>query len=118
MRRSVVLFGVLLCGACNRQPSPEPAEEAPVEAAPMSAASGGPDGAACVAPTDCASGVCEGQGCDDSQPGTCAPAWAVRQCVADHASYCGCDGATFDANVGCPGKRYRHEGPCTEADPK
>ena len=69
-----------------------------------------PDGAACLAATDCASGVCEGQGCGVSSPGTCAP--ARRACTKDLRPYCGCDGKTFRTSGSCPGRRYQAKGEC------
>ena len=71
---------------------------------------GRPEGSACLAGTDCASGVCEGQGCGDDAPGTCAP--AKRGCTKDLRSYCGCDGKTFRGSGSCPGRRYSTRGEC------
>lgn len=76
--------------------------------APASAAAA--DGAACRAAEDCASGVCEGQGCGDAAPGVCAP--AQRGCTRDLRAYCGCDGQTFQASGSCPGRRYAAPGAC------
>ncbi|MBP8811985.1 MAG: hypothetical protein KBG48_31465 [Kofleriaceae bacterium] len=72
------------------------------ECAPAAAAK--PDGAACLAATECASGVCEGQGCGPEAPGVCAP--AQRGCTRDLRAYCGCDGQTFRASGSCPGQRF------------
>jgi hypothetical protein len=71
---------------------------------------GRPEGSACLAGTECASGVCEGQGCGEDTPGTCAP--AKRGCTKDLRSYCGCDGKTFKGSGSCPGKRYASKGEC------
>ena len=69
-----------------------------------------PDGAACLAASDCASGVCEGQGCGADAPGVCAA--KARACTRDLRPYCGCDGATFRASGSCPGRRYASKGEC------
>ncbi|MBK7074039.1 MAG: hypothetical protein IPH44_17225 [Myxococcales bacterium] len=74
------------------------------------APAGKPDGDACVAASDCASGVCEGQGCGDDAPGVCAS--TQRACTMDAARYCGCDGQTFTASGSCPGQRFAQRGPC------
>lgn len=108
---TALLLSVL--SGCNRGEQLPPVAGEPVAETPAPAPNQGrPDGAACLAPTDCASGACEGPGCDELHPGTCAPAWAVRQCMADQRAWCGCDGVTFHANVGCPGQRFRHEAEC------
>ncbi|MBK9031737.1 MAG: hypothetical protein IPL61_10500 [Myxococcales bacterium] len=70
-------------------------------------------GAACDLHGDCASGVCEGQGCGPGQ-GVCAA--ADRMCTMDAASYCGCDGQTFTASGSCPGQRYADRGECAPVD--
>lgn len=69
-----------------------------------------PDGAACLDASDCASGVCEGLGCTDDQPGVCVA--RARACTKDLRPYCGCDGATFRTSGSCPGRRYQAKGPC------
>ena len=68
------------------------------------------DGARCAADEQCASGVCEGQGCDDTESGTCAP--VGRVCAAEIVAYCGCRGTTFRASAACPGRRFSKLGPC------
>lgn len=67
-------------------------------------------GESCLTGSDCASGICEGQGCDDAHPGTCAP--ADRMCTRDARAYCGCDGQTFTGSGSCAGKRYASAGAC------
>lgn len=70
------------------------------------------DGAACLAATDCTSGVCEGQGCGTSTPGVCAP--KSRRCTRDRRAYCGCDGKTFFGSGTCPGQRYATRNMCPD----
>ena len=93
-------------------PAPNPGTgyepPAPPDAAPAS--TGGAEGASCLSGSDCASGVCEGAGCGDDQPGTCAA--AQRACTRDYAAYCGCDGQTFHGSGSCPGQRYSARGEC------
>lgn len=67
-------------------------------------------GAACAADDQCASGICEGQGCGEQETGVCAA--AGRMCTADVVPYCGCDGKTFGASSGCPQRRFAHRGKC------
>jgi len=69
-----------------------------------------PDGEACLQSTDCASGICEGQGCSDDTPGRCMP--KARGCTRDLRAYCGCDGKTFRASGSCPLQRYASKGTC------
>ncbi|HEY5950735.1 MAG TPA: hypothetical protein VIV40_34825 [Kofleriaceae bacterium] len=104
---------------------PPPAEPAPTEAAtptepapaqtPTQSQPAPPpiaaEGTTCLKNEDCASGVCEGQGCDDAHPGTCAP--KTRGCTRDLRAYCGCDGKTFSTSGSCPGRRYAAKGACT-----
>jgi hypothetical protein len=71
---------------------------------------GKPQGAECLLSTECASGVCEGQGCANDKPGTCAP--DKRMCTRDRRTYCGCDGKTFFASGTCPGRRYAARNAC------
>ena len=72
-----------------------------------------PASSACTTGADCASGICEGQGCGDGN-GVCAD--ALRACTQDFVEYCGCDGQTFGGSGSCPGKRYQHMGPCESED--
>ena len=69
----------------------------------------GPAGSSCDAAADCASGVCEGQGCGSGQ-GVCAA--KTRRCTRDRRPYCGCDGKTFYGSGNCPGQRFSARGPC------
>ena len=86
---------------------------------PPAAEDGGDDGSVaeggCLSDADCPDGhVCEGQGCADDQPGTCAA--PDRMCTRDSQPYCGCDGQSFRASGSCPGQRYASKGAC-EGDP-
>ncbi len=67
-------------------------------------------GASCLSADECQSGVCEGEGCSDDTPGTCAD--ASRMCTRDLRQYCGCDGVTFGSSGSCPGQRYAHKEAC------
>jgi hypothetical protein len=69
----------------------------------------GANGDSCSAPSDCASGICEGEGCGEGG-GTCAS--NERICTLDYVEYCGCDGETFGGSGNCPGQRYQSTGPC------
>lgn len=68
-----------------------------------------PAGGECNTNDDCASGVCEGQGCGELQ-GICAP--IERSCTEDEVAYCTCDGTTVYGSSSCPGVRYATEGEC------
>jgi hypothetical protein len=98
---------LLLCvllASCNKKadaPTPMPAPDVPAKRA---------EGEACLLHEDCASGLCEGQGCDDAHPGVCVP--QARPCTRDLRTYCGCDGVTFKGSGSCPGRRYAHPGAC------
>ncbi len=83
-------------------PPPEKEVEAPRGVAPA--------GAACQEHADCASGMCEGEGCGEANPGVCAP--EQRACTRDLRQYCGCDGQTFQAGGNCPRQRFEYKGPC------
>ncbi|HUS27524.1 MAG TPA: hypothetical protein VMZ53_03415 [Kofleriaceae bacterium] len=125
-----LLIGALLIAACGAPPlareehpappPPSPSEPAtPTEQAPPTPTMGGsgaqPDGAPCLAESECASGVCEGQGCGPDQPGACAP--KARGCTRDRRQYCGCDGITFFSSGSCPGHRYASKGACSGSAP-
>jgi len=69
-----------------------------------------PDGSKCTNGTQCQSGICEGEGCGDDQPGTCMA--KDRQCTMDLRQYCGCDGKTFQGSGSCPGGRFSKRGKC------
>src|SRR5215510_11252496 len=85
--------------AARRLPAAEPAQ----------AGAAGAVGASCSTATDCASGVCEGEGCGAGQ-GVCAA--EKRTCTMDLRPYCGCDGVTFDASSTCPQRRFSQRGAC------
>jgi hypothetical protein len=70
----------------------------------------GDDNAACKTGADCASGICEGEGCTDDKLGHCAP--AKRGCTRDRREYCGCDGHIFFGSGSCPKQRYASRGKC------
>lgn len=136
MTRSLVIAGavtvaVLALLACPPQnlpkpvppaPQPGPGYTPPDDTSPgpgsgstvsgSGTASGGATGAACTTSADCASGICEGEGCGAGQ-GTCAA--RERACTYDLQTYCGCDGNTFDASGSCPERRYSHRGACQAA---
>jgi hypothetical protein len=90
------------------QPSPPPAPEG--GSAAEQPAGGKADGAPCLVGPECASGTCEGEGCTDDRPGTCAP--RARPCTRDLRQYCGCDGKTFGASGTCPGRRFAARARC------
>ena len=68
-----------------------------------------PEGPACTADAHCGQGLaCRGA------PGCHAP-WAcgaARACMEESVSYCDCEGQTFQASGGCPGRPYAHVGAC------
>lgn len=94
------------------EPRPAPAPEPSPEPPPTEL----PEGAACLTAEECASGVCEGEGCDEASPGICAP--AQRACTRDRRPYCGCDDQTFYTSGSCPGQRYAHTGSCPGDEPE
>lgn len=131
--RTFLLLSIVvgaLVAACSTNVGTAPAApattqqpEAPTDAA---APAGDPDvedsagastraaGDSCTAADQCGSGVCEGEGCGDDTPGTCAA--PHRMCTRDARSYCGCDGKTFVSSGTCPGQRYASTGAC-DGDP-
>ena len=66
-------------------------------------------GAQCSAAKECASGICEGQGCG-ALAGVCVD--EGRVCTMDIRDYCGCDGQTFQSSGSCPGQLYSKRGSC------
>lgn len=115
LRRAAVLlsFAAIACTG-GHKPAPIAAQEGGAAAPSGSASAATPDagaaaGQSCTAASDCASGVCEGEGCGDV-PGTCAA--AERMCTRDAQLYCGCDGVEFRASGQCPGRRFAHRGAC------
>lgn len=67
---------------------------------------------ACTGGTSCGRGrVCWGiEGCTTTW--TCE---RVRGCPRETDQWCSCDGETFTASRGCPGRPVRHRGPCAPA---
>ncbi len=143
--RTLALFAVLLLAGCDKAPTssnqpqgvetkpnvaqtddtPQTGEQPDAEAgdpdAEPGAESGGeslpgpplPDGPRCDTDADCgADMLCEGVGCGANE-GRCVA--RDRMCTRDLASYCGCDGRTFQNSGSCPGARFAYRGPC---DPK
>lgn len=117
---AVLTLGSLLgLAACPKptaggDPSSEPAT-VPGGAVDPGANPGTTPPSGCLSDADCTDGVCEGQGCSDTEPGTCMP--ADRMCTRDSALYCGCDGQPFRASGSCPGRRYASKGECAPAEP-
>jgi hypothetical protein len=110
------LFVALVLVACsNRATTPPPVSATPEPAATTDAGTTHGDaakasGEACLVASECASGICEGQGCDAENPGICAA--ETRACTRDLQTYCSCDGAIFRTSGSCPGQRYEKKGPC------
>jgi hypothetical protein len=73
-------------------------------------ASASPDGSTCTSGQDCASGICEGEGCGVDQPGKCMA--KDRNCTMDLRQYCGCDGKTHQGSGSCPSLRFSKRGAC------
>lgn len=71
------------------------------------------DGAACDSSSDCASGLCEGEGCGEGQ-GVCVA--KVRTCTKDIAVFCACDGQSFHGSSSCPGGRFASRGACEKKE--
>ena len=68
------------------------------------------DGGLCEKASECASGVCEGQGCTAERKGICMA--RNRSCTRDLRTYCGCDGQTFRGSGSCPGRRFSARSSC------
>jgi hypothetical protein len=68
------------------------------------------DGGACERAIQCASGICEGEGCSPDRQGVCMS--RNRRCTRDLRVYCGCDGKTFQASGSCPGRRFASRAAC------
>lgn len=68
-----------------------------------------PEGPVCDAADSCGAGSqCRGA------PG-CRSEWACgapRECMSESVAYCDCEGTTFYAPGGCPGRPYEFVGPC------
>ncbi len=110
IRSALALAVVCLVTGCP--PSGAPAPIPPGPGPGTGYQSGAPLGGACDDGSDCASGLCEGQGCG-AAGGRCAD--PGRVCTADAVEYCGCDGVTFTGSSGCPGGRYEKAGACEPA---
>jgi hypothetical protein len=118
MLRALLLSTLLLGCPANQSPPPVEATPVPVETPVTPPPTPEPpadppkkaDGEACLTAAECNSGVCEGQGCTDDLPGTCAP--ELRACTKDLVPYCGCDGVEFSTSGSCAGRRYVNRGSC------
>jgi hypothetical protein len=88
-------------------PAPEPTVVVPEDAA-------APEGPACTSTSECGAGrSCRG-------PRGCLSPWACGEasdCTGERVAYCDCDGATFYAPAGCPGRTYLHVGACDAMGP-
>ena len=102
----VLLVG-LIAVSCSRLVTADERRE-PSGASPSRAAVA--DGGACDTAAQCASGVCEGEGCG-AQGGVCVS--RNRACTRDLTTYCACEGQTFQSSGSCPGRRYMHKGECS-----
>jgi hypothetical protein len=105
--------------AVNNPPVTDPAVTPDLEEAQSSSRTDGgalrADGASCSVASQCASGICEGEGCGAEQ-GRCAA--KVAPCTRDLVTYCGCDGRTFQASGSCARQRYARRGACGESGAK
>ncbi|MBX7190530.1 MAG: hypothetical protein K1X94_00645 [Sandaracinaceae bacterium] len=96
------------------EPAPEPAPE-PIDEGPhVREDTVAPAGPACTTTAECGAGqTCRG-------PRGCTSPWACGEppdCSGELVAYCDCDGSTFHAPAGCPGRAYLHAGPCEELGP-
>lgn len=91
-------------GGGERRPAAEPEPPPPSQDARV------PDGEACYGAGECASGVCEGEGCGVEQPGKCVA--ASRACSASEQVFCSCAGQAFRAPGDCPAQRFSRRGAC------
>jgi hypothetical protein len=67
------------------------------------------DGMPCSRGEQCQSSICEGMGCGPDEA-RCVP--KGRGCTRDLVEWCSCEGRTFRASGTCPGRPYKHKGPC------
>ncbi len=88
--------------AAAESPSPDPVPVV-TNGAPREVGQG------CTQSADCASGVCEGEGCGPDE-GRCVE--AQRACTKDLRAYCGCDAVTFRASGSCPRRTFKSRGAC------
>lgn len=115
----LIAAAAIALAACGGEPSRPTTSTTPTPPSPptstpaTTSGTGAADGASCRVATDCASGVCEGEGCTDDAPGTCVA--AARACTKDFRTYCGCDGVTFHGSGSCPGARFAHREACEGA---
>jgi hypothetical protein len=94
----------LVLGCSSPVPHPTPPANEPPSDHPVQG-----DGAACNSGKECASGICDGEGCGEVR-GTCKS--KERICTEDLVEYCGCDGKSFRSSGSCPGARFSKRGPC------
>lgn len=92
--------------AGSREARPAAAAESPPPGSDVRV----PDGEACYGAAECASGVCEGEGCGVDQPGKCVA--ASRSCSGSEQVYCSCAGQAFRAPGDCPAQRFSRRGAC------
>jgi hypothetical protein len=104
--KHAVLVLVLLLSACggSNAPPPEPMLKITQPSTPDAAV-----GQQCTSSDDCPGAMCRGEE-------GCGTAWTCQPdipCTRDLVQYCACDGTTFEASGHCPGRPFRHVGPCT-----
>ena len=95
-------LSVLGCGGSN-PPPPEPMMKITQPSTPDAAVG------QCTSTDDCPGAMCRGEE-------GCGVAWTCQPdipCTRDLVQYCACDGTTFEASGHCPGRPFRHVGPCT-----